>query len=72
MWGLLTTGAAITGLNVLAPAAGRLPELAVLTVTNVAATMTRFLLLRAEDLPPATAQGGAGSHRPRMSLRSGD
>jgi len=42
----LTTGAASL-LPVLAPRAGRLTELAVLAVANAAATVARFLLLRA-------------------------
>jgi putative flippase GtrA len=44
---LLTTSAAIAGLQALAPGAGRLLELAVLSTANVVATVTRFLLLRA-------------------------
>jgi putative flippase GtrA len=44
---LVTTGCAIAGLHTLAPTAGRATELAVLTVANVIATITRFLLLRA-------------------------
>jgi putative flippase GtrA len=44
---LLTTTAAIALLHALAPGAGRLAELAVLSTANVVATITRFLLLRA-------------------------
>lgn len=44
---LLITTASIGGLNLVAPEAGRTLELAVLVVANVAATVARFLLLRA-------------------------
>jgi putative flippase GtrA len=42
----ITTGA-VAGLRLVAPAAGRALELAVLTAANVAATAIRFVLLRA-------------------------
>lgn len=44
---LLITTAAVTVLGLVAPAAPRWLEVAVLTLANIAATMSRFVLLRA-------------------------
>ena len=55
---LVTTGCAIAGLHALAPSAGRATELAVLTIANVIATITRFLLLRALIYHPRRAREG--------------
>jgi hypothetical protein len=44
---LVTTSGAIAGLHAVAPGAGRLAELGVLSSANVVATVTRYLLLRA-------------------------
>jgi len=44
---LVTTSLSVAGLQAVAPNAGRVTELVVLTAANVVATITRFLLLRA-------------------------
>lgn len=44
---LMITSAAVTVLTTVAPDAGRTMEIAVLTAANVAATVARFLVLRA-------------------------
>jgi glycosyltransferase involved in cell wall biosynthesis len=60
---LVTTGCAILGLHTLAPSAGRATELAVLTVANVIATITRFVLLRALIYHPRRARLPRFQHR---------
>ncbi|MDQ6741602.1 MAG: bifunctional glycosyltransferase family 2/GtrA family protein [Candidatus Dormibacteraeota bacterium] len=65
---LLTTSGAIAGLHALAPHAGRLAELVVLSVANLVATITRFLLLRAWIHHPR--QGHA--RRPQLLRRKVD
>jgi putative flippase GtrA len=69
---LLTTSAAIAGLNALAPGAGRLAELAVLTVANVAATIIRFLFLRAWIYHPRQRRAPDDRTRPRIFRRNVD
>jgi len=63
---LLTTSAAITGLQALFPEAGRLVELAVLTLANVVATVTRFLLLRAWIYHPRQRRAAAARTKPAI------
>src|SRR5712691_4229506 len=62
---LLTTTAAIALLHALAPGAGRLAELAVLSTANVVATIARFLLLRAWIYHPRKSR----ARRPRALSR---